>query len=144
MVRYERVYEIPNPRGNEIAALRQEIGQLPYVTLEDLQRLQSGNEFWCTNCGSRIRDPSQKQCGRCGSETASKSPKYRCTACSSGVDPSEVRCACGNDQAILSTALGAESKPDGRYRCVECKSPVNPDSPSCTSCGSTKAFQVDA
>ena len=133
-----------NPRNsqNEIAALRREISNIPIVSAQELRQLTEG-EFWCKNCGTRIRDPSQKQCGRCGSETASKSPKYRCTSCSSGVDPNEPRCLCGGTEAMLSTeAEVADSKPDGRHICASCREPVNVEWPSCVHCGSTKAFEL--
>src|SRR5881628_4032206 len=141
MVRYERVHEIPNPSRNEIAALREEIGNLPYVTLQDIQRLQNANEYWCASCGSRIGNLAQKECGRCGGSKASSRPMYRCTSCSEGIDPNDPRCICGGTEAMLSTeAEVVDSKPDGRHICASCREPVNVEWPSCVHCGSTKAF----
>ena len=77
---YSAIAERSNPgRSNsEIESLRQEIYNLPVVSYEDLQRLQNRNEYWCSECGARITDVSQKQCGRCGSDTGVKRRFDKC------------------------------------------------------------------
>src|SRR5437870_1555622 len=115
MVRLEEIHDLRELRNpSELHALRQAVENLPVVSIEDLARLQGGPEYFCTGCGSRVRDPAAKECGKCGSRTASPTPKYRCTSCGSGVGRDDVRCACGNAQGILAKV---DSQPNGEYEC---------------------------
>src|SRR5437016_11095066 len=140
MAHLERIYDLRELKSNpsEVAALRQEIANLPIVSVQDLQRLQNGNELFCTGCGSRVRDPAAKECGKCGSRTASPTSKYRCTACGGPVARDDVRCACGNDQGILAKV---DSQPNGEYECAQCGSPVDVNWPNCVQCGNSKAVK---
>src|SRR5438067_5475000 len=123
MVRYEQIHDLQELRNpsSEVRALRQEIANLPIVSIEDLAHLQNGPEYFCVDCGSRISDPAAKECGKCGSRKASPTSKYRCTACGGPVARDDVRCACGNAQGILAKA---DSQPNGEYECAQCGSPV--------------------
>ena len=132
-----------NPRrgSSEIESLRQQIENLDVVSAQELHQL-TASEFWCQECGARISDVAQKQCGRCGSEVASRSPKYVCSSCKNGVDPqADVRCLCGSNQAILALELEADSQPSGEFACQRCGAAVDVNWGSCRECGHDKAIR---
>ena len=138
--RLERIHDLRELRNpSELRALRQAVENLPVVSIEDLARLQEGPDYFCTGCGSRIRDPSKPSCEACGGTKASPSSKYRCMACGGPVAKDDVRCAnCGIYQAIPAVK---DSQPNGEYECAQCGSPVDVNWPNCVQCGNSKAVK---